>query len=248
MIVEGVYILIAFGLSIISVIWFFIEEEVIIVLGSSSSARKYILDKAQIEYTFISPEIDEQLISYETPKQYVLDVAKAKAEALKPIFKGVKCILVTADQIVVGSGVFEKPKNRSEAKRFLKSYSNSTVSTITGLVVVNMKNGFTTRQTDISTIEFDEITDKDIDQILNPDYPIDVWEKTNNYLFLPGFIPLAKKIKEESRDKVNVFDCCGALAIEHPSLYKRVKRVTGSYSSILGLSLPLMIELIEEVK
>jgi predicted house-cleaning NTP pyrophosphatase (Maf/HAM1 superfamily) len=50
------------------------------------------------------------------------------------------------------------------------------------------------------------------------------------------------------KQKVNIFDCCGALAIEHPVLLKRIRKIEGSVSSVLGLPLNVMLQLIEKVK
>ncbi len=67
-------------------------------------------------------------------------IAKAKAEALilrlKVENRTEPCLILTSDQIVVhGSEIREKPESREEAIRFLSSYSNSSVKTISAIVI-----------------------------------------------------------------------------------------------------------------
>lgn len=260
---EYVYLIMVATIAIVQCIVCYDEKEIKIILGSSSSARKQLLDTTGIDYISISPDIDENAIMNkkpeelvieiaksktivnDNPEKLVIEIAKAKTAALKDKLAGQDCILITADQLVLTDKILGKPANIKEAKRFLKSYSNNVVKTITGLVVTNMLTNKSTYQVDISTIYFDEITKEDIEEACVPEMPINIMEKTSNFFFLPVYIPLKKQlvVKEE----VNIMDCCGGLAIEHPVLYKKIRKIEGSYSSILGLPLKVLIELISEV-
>ena len=260
---EYVYLIMVATIALVQCIICYDEKEIKIILGSSSSARKQLLDTTGIDYISISPDIDEKAIWNENteklvieiaksktivndnPEQLVIEIAKAKTKALKDKLAGQDCILITADQIVLTDKVLGKPANIKEAKQFLKSYSNSIVKTITGLVVTNMFTGKSTYQVDISTIYFDEITKEDIDKTCIPEMPINILEKTSNFFFLPIYIPLKKEIIKYQ--PVNIMECCGGLAIDHPVLYKKIRKIEGSYSSILGLPLKVLMELISEV-
>ena len=245
---EFVYICVVIGLPILVYCCIDLDKEIKIVLGSSSSARKQVLDYSQIEYISVSADIDETLIKNDDPKQLVLDIASFKAIKLGSRLNGEDCILITADQIVLNkSEIYLKPIDKKEANKFLQSYSNKSVKTVTGIVATNMLTGKIAKAVDVSTIYFDEITDKEIEQICIPEFQSNIWEKTQNFLFLPHYIPLKKKIYME-KQKVNVFDCCGALAIEHPVFLKKIRKIEGTVSSVLGLPLNVMLRLIEVVK
>ena len=246
---EILYICMVIGLPVFVYLCIFIEKEVTLILGSSSFARKQVFDYSCIEYICMSPQIDEESIKHENPEHLVIDIALAKSKALEKQLIGQDCILITADQVVVNkSKIYTKPKDLEEAKKFLKSYSNSKILTITGIVVTNIFTNKTTRAVDVTKIYFDKITDEDIEQMCIPEFQVNIWEKTNNFIFLPQCIPIVKKKVELEKQKVNILDCCGALAFDHPVLFNKVKSIEGSISSILGLPLNLVVNLIEEVK
>jgi len=222
------------------------EKEITIILGSSSAARKYILDNSQIDYIAISPNINEKEIRHDDPEKLPLQIAKAKAKKIMKSLKGQDSILITADQIVLFDDIREKPVDIEEAKKFLKSYSNKSVRTITSVVVTNTLTSESVNETHISTIYFNEITDEDIEDICIPEHPINLQEKSTNYIFLPIYIPMAKNKK--IAENVDVLNCAGAIAIDHPAMFNKIRKIEGSMSSVMGLPLNVLLELIEEVK
>lgn len=222
------------------------EKEITLILGSSSAARKYILDNSQIDYIAMSPNINEKEIRHDDPEKLPLHIAKAKAKELMKKLKGQDSILITADQIVLFDDIREKPVDIQEAKKFLKSYSNKSVKTITSIVVTNTLTCESLHNTDISTIYFDTITDDDIEDICIPELPINLQEKSNKYIFLPIYIPMAKTKK--IAENVDVLNCAGAIAIDHPALFNKIKKIQGTMSSVMGLPLNVLLDLIEEVK
>ena len=223
------------------------EKEIKIVLGSSSEARKFMLDICNIEYIAISPNIDEKAVDCEDPEELPLEIAKAKTYELMKTLKGENSILITSDQVVLHDTIREKPENITQARKFLKSYSNSTVKTVTAVVVTNTFTGKSANIIDISTVYFKKITEKDIDEICISEYPANILEKTNNYIFIPTYMPMRRSINL-TREKISVLDCAGALAIDHPVLLNKIKSIDGTFSSVMGLPLNKLFDLIDEVK
>lgn len=223
------------------------EKETKIILGTSSEARKFMLDICNIEYIAISPNIDEKAVECEDPEELPLEIAKAKSDELMKTLAGQQSILITSDQVVLVDTIREKPRNINEAKEFLKSYSNSSVKTVTAVVVTNTFTGKSANIIDTAIVYFKKITNEQINEICISEYPANIMEKINNYIFIPNYMPMKQSTKQ-TREKISVFDCAGALAIDHPVLFNKIKKIDGTFSSLMGLPLNKLFDLIDEVK
>lgn len=112
-----------------------------IILGSASKTRAYILKKLGYQFRVLTCEIDEKKIRAKKPRELVLKLAFAKAEAIKKIAPK-KGLLVTADQVAYCDGkILEKVKSLREAEKFFRSYSNNVVDNISACVVTNLETG-----------------------------------------------------------------------------------------------------------
>ncbi len=108
-----------------------------IILGSKSPGRKRLLTKMGYKFSVMDPNIDEKSLRHKDPKKLVLALARAKAAALLPKIKK-SAILITADQVVLcNKKILEKPKTKTEARRFLKMYAKYPAKTITAIAVTN---------------------------------------------------------------------------------------------------------------
>ena len=115
-----------------------------LTLGSSSSSRQAILNCAGWEYDIMIPDIDEKAIRHDDPYTLPVLIAKAKAEAIiGRLDKNMSpFVLLTSDQIVLfGNEIREKPVDENEAEKFLSSYSNQNVSTISAVVATHFPSG-----------------------------------------------------------------------------------------------------------
>ena len=93
------------------------------VLASASPRRIELLKNIKIFPKITYPsEINEDIISKESPKKYCIRIAKNKA--LKALEKYPEEFILSADTIVFCSNkIFLKPKNKEEAKKFLAFFS-----------------------------------------------------------------------------------------------------------------------------
>ena len=115
-----------------------------LILGSSSKNRQTILNLANWAHTVLVPNIDEKEIRDDDPYLLPVLIAKAKAAAIlmRLDLTGEPFVLLTSDQIVLfGSEIREKPIDETEAFRFLSSYSNQEVSTISAVVATHYPSG-----------------------------------------------------------------------------------------------------------
>ncbi len=138
-----------------------------IILGSQSKGRKLMLEEMGIEFNIVPANIDEKAIRLDNPKDLVLVIARAKAEALKERISE-PAILITSDQVVVWNGqIREKPENEKEAREFLRGYNTYPAETVTSVIVTNLQTGKTREKVDVAKIYFNNsFTEEDIDAFI----------------------------------------------------------------------------------
>ncbi|KAL2538328.1 Maf-like protein [Forsythia ovata] len=76
-------------------------------------------------------------------------------------------VLITCDQVVVYQGMIrEKPSNTEEARQFIKGYSSGHATTVSSVVVTNLKTGFRRGEWDKVEIQFHDIPEHIIDNLI----------------------------------------------------------------------------------
>lgn len=111
-----------------------------LILASSSPFRRQILDKLQIEYTCISPDIDESQFENETASQLVKRLAENKARKIADSVSD--SLVIGSDQVaVLGDEILGKPHTHENAVKQLEKLSGNTVTFLTGLALINSKTG-----------------------------------------------------------------------------------------------------------
>ncbi|WP_420598288.1 Maf family protein [Neptuniibacter sp.] len=111
-----------------------------LILASSSPFRRQILDKLQIEYTCISPDIDESQLENETASQLVKRLAENKARKIADSVSD--SLVIGSDQVaVLGDEILGKPHTHENAVKQLEKLSGNTVTFLTGLALINSKTG-----------------------------------------------------------------------------------------------------------
>jgi len=106
--------------------------------------------------------IDESPRAAETPEDLALRLAREKALAAAP--PALPALVVAADTIVVvGGRVLGKPKDASEARRFLALLSGRTHDVITGLAVRACPEEDLTGETATSRVTMAPLSEQEID-------------------------------------------------------------------------------------
>ncbi len=111
-----------------------------LILASSSPFRRQLLDKFQVTYTCISPDIDESPLEGESPKALSLRLSVEKAKAVaKNLTEG---LIIASDQVAEVDGTaLGKPHTKENAVKQLMSMSGKTVTFHTGLCLLNAQTG-----------------------------------------------------------------------------------------------------------
>lgn len=136
------------------------------VLGSSSKFRRAVFSQVVDRFECISPDIDEKAVRHEDPRALTRMVAHAKADAVVPKV-GKDTIIVTADQVVHFEGeVREKPISVEECRAFLRSYANTPVEIINGIVVTNTQTGKRVEGNDVVRVLLKELPEQVIDTLI----------------------------------------------------------------------------------
>ncbi|HEY2662171.1 MAG TPA: Maf family nucleotide pyrophosphatase [Caulobacteraceae bacterium] len=108
----------------------------LLVLASASPRRLDLLRQVGLEPARIVPaELDEAPLRDETPRLLALRLAKAKAEAVRPMAEG--AYVLAADTVVaVGRRVLPKAESEAEAKACLDLLSGRAHKVLTGVAVI----------------------------------------------------------------------------------------------------------------
>lgn len=125
-----------------------------------------MLEEMGIDCEVIPPNIDEKAIRLHDPRQLVLALAHAKADALVSRISE-PAYLITSDQVVVYQGeIREKPENEIEARAFLESYDGSFAETVTSVVVTDLVTGKRAEGVDIAKVYFTSFSQHDIEELI----------------------------------------------------------------------------------
>jgi len=137
-----------------------------LILGSKSAGRQAVLKAAGYDFAVVTADIDEKAIRHTNPKQLVLAIANAKADAIiKKITK--PGILITADQVAVCNGkICEKPNNQKEAREFIRAYRTYPMETVSSVVVTNLETGQRAEGVDVAKVYFKDFPESVIDEAI----------------------------------------------------------------------------------
>jgi MAF protein len=141
-----------------------------LILASSSPFRRQILDKLQLKYACISPDIDESPIANETPENLVARLAIEKAQKVAKTEPD--SLIIGSDQVaVLGNEILGKPHTHENAVKQLQKLSGHTVTFLTGLALINSKSGKVQSETVPFKVVFRTLTDEMIEHYLHAEQP-----------------------------------------------------------------------------
>lgn len=142
-----------------------------LILGSSSANRRAILNKLHWSHELISPNIDKKSIRTEDPLDLPGKIAIAKAAAVMSKLRTAqhprRCIVITADQVVIFQGsVRRKPESREEAVHFLSSYNSNTVRTVSAITVTEYPSGVQKTGSDVASVQWGTISNDTVQKVV----------------------------------------------------------------------------------
>ena len=162
-----------------------------IVLASASPRRVELLSSAGIEFEVIPGDVSEDILTGETPEDYVERLALAKAEDVARKTDG--CFFIGADTIVLCDGeIMGKPEDSADAERMLNKLSGIPHEVITGFAVYDKERDGVIADTVRTRVYFKQLSDEEIRAYIATGCPFD---KAGAYAIQGGAAHMVEKIE-----------------------------------------------------
>ena len=140
-----------------------------LILASSSPYRRELLDRLGLDYSTVSPDIDESALPGETPAALVERLAEQKARAVGESHPG---LIIGSDQVAtVDDEILGKPGNHERAVAQLARLSGRQVTFHTGLCLLDTVHH--EAQVDVVpfTVQFRSLSAGQIERYLRTEQP-----------------------------------------------------------------------------
>lgn len=166
-----------------------------IILGSKSPRRKELLSLITKDFEIIVSNADENVDASLVPEEKVKAIAKQKAEdVFNDLSTDEDIVVIGCDTIVVlDNEIYGKPKDREDATRMLKNFSNRTHEVMSGLCIIYRKDGKVTEKIacDTALVHVKQLSDEEITKWLDTG---NAWDKAGAYAIQQEFAVHIDKI------------------------------------------------------
>ena len=143
-----------------------------LILGSTSRYRRELLQRLQIDFDVVAPDIDEAPLPDELPSVLAGRLALAKARAVASAFP--HAVVIGADQVADHNGApLGKPGNHDRAVIQLRQMRGKTVIFQTAVAVVCLESGFEQGSLAEVRVKFRDLSDDEIENYLRAEQPYD---------------------------------------------------------------------------
>jgi septum formation protein len=159
-----------------------------LVLASASPRRRELLASLGLDFEVRVPNIEEQSLPDENPRDFVERLAREKAAAIQV---DAETVLIAADTIVVqGNRILGKPSDEAEALDMLSGLSGQSHEVITGVCI---RKGLRTDVISISTqVIFRTVKKQELIRYIASGCPMD---KAGAYAIQGGAAHMVKEIR-----------------------------------------------------
>ncbi|MDH0380319.1 Maf family nucleotide pyrophosphatase [Comamonas aquatica] len=144
-----------------------------LILGSTSRYRRELVERLNLPFTTVSPDVDETPLPGEAPGALALRLALAKAHAVAALHP--EAIVIGSDQVSDLNGQpMGKPGTHERAVEMLRAMRGQTVMFHTAVAVVCQATGFA--QSDVAVIRTvfrSDLSDDAIERYLRAEQPYD---------------------------------------------------------------------------
>lgn len=182
-----------------------------LLLASQSPRRKELLSSLGFAFEVVKIDCEEIVPEHIKVGESATYLSELKADAFRKLEEDE--VLLTADTVVAIDNLFlGKPQNEDDAKNMLKLLSGKTHQVYTGITIKTLEKTIT--ETDVADVEFDEITDDEIEFYIK------------NY---------------------NPFDKAGSYGIQEWLGMAKIKKMNGSFYTIMGLPTHLVYKILKEI-
>jgi len=151
-----------------------VMEKTTIVLASTSPRRKQLLALGGWKFTIAAADVDESQRTGESPKDYVLRLAQAKALAGVEKAQGEDVIIIGSDTAVVDAdSILGKPTSSADAARMLNQLRGHTHQVYTGVAFYRVRDGKMLTELCITDVPMRAYSDDEIAAYVQTGDPLD---------------------------------------------------------------------------
>lgn len=141
-----------------------------LILASSSIYRHELLQKLQLPFSCVSPNVDESVLENEKPEQTALRLAQVKAKTIANEFQ--HALIIGCDQVATLDGnQLGKPLNHRNATKQLKLMRGREVTFHSALCLFNAETGRMQAEVVPYSVHFRQLTDAQIENYLTKEQP-----------------------------------------------------------------------------
>ncbi|WP_312389660.1 Maf family nucleotide pyrophosphatase [Chryseobacterium sp.] len=182
-----------------------------LLLASQSPRRKELLASLGFEFEVVKIDCEEIVPEHIKVGESAAYLSELKADAFRNLEEGE--ILLTADTVVAIDNQFlGKPKDKEDARNMLRLLSGKTHQVYTGITIKTLDKTIT--ETDVADVEFDIISDEEIN------------------FYIQNYKP---------------FDKAGSYGIQEWLGMAKIKKMNGSFYTIMGLPTHLVYKILKEI-
>ena len=143
-----------------------------ILLASGSPRRRELLKQLAVTFKVAAADIDESIVAGETPKEYVVRLAREKALAGFEQNGGLMPALGSDTIVLLDGQILGKPESRAEAESMLQSLSGQTHH-VYSAVALALKPDNVLDTLNITAVTFGKMPVQWIKQYCQSDEPMD---------------------------------------------------------------------------
>lgn len=148
-------------------------EKNILLLASNSPRRKQLLALGNWNFNIVVSDVDESQLADETPKDYVLRLAQAKALAVVEKAHPENIIIGSDTAVVDGNEILGKPKDEMDAVRMLKQLRGHTHQVFTGVAVYRVDSETMLTELCVTDVPMRNYSDDEIQAYVKTGDPLD---------------------------------------------------------------------------
>ena len=148
-------------------------DKIILLLASNSPRRRQLLALGNWKFNIVVSDVDESQLTGETPKEYVLRLAQAKALAVAEKADRDNIIIGSDTAVIDGNEILGKPKDEEDAERMLKQLCGRTHQVYTGVAIHRVRDGKILTELCITDVPMRPYSDDEIKAYVRTGDPMD---------------------------------------------------------------------------
>lgn len=143
-----------------------------LILASTSPYRRQLLERFDIEFETVAPEVTEEHVDNELPVDRAARLSVAKALAVADRYPD--AVVIGSDQVAAaGSRILDKPGNAAVNRAQLAALSGTSARFYTGCAVVKPSSSIRLTHVDTTTVYFRALTTGEIGRYVEREKPFD---------------------------------------------------------------------------